>query len=348
VIAGKTSASVRPGGQLSYQVTLEEPAAYAYRCVPNRGAAQRGSLRVAHNVLIESDMDASDAMAILYLLRRDDVEVAAIVVDGDGEARCPTGATNALALVALAGKPNIPVGGGRPLPLEGSHAFPAVWRDFVDNLFGLPRPARPAREPAGSGEQVYRTAIQSAPGPVEVLTLGPPTELAAVLSADASLKRKIHSVTMMGGAVAVPGNITWPPVIGNQSAEWNFYVDPKAANDVFHSGLAITLVPLDATNSVPLNAAVAARLGGSPTATFVRRMIESLTPSSTLYFWDPLAAAVLVDPAIGRYADRRLAVVETEGPESGRSVQTADGGHVRLTISADQARFESSFVSTLG
>ncbi len=296
------------------------------------------------NVIVETDMDASDAMAILYLLRRADVVVAAIVVDGDGEARCPAGATNALSLTALAGKPKVPVGCGRSLPLQGTHAFPKNWRDAADNLWGLPRPARPARPPAGSGEHVLRAAIQSALGRVDVLTLGPPTELAAVLSADAALGAKIRSVTMMGGAVGVPGNIT-SPKIRNPHAEWNFYIDPHAANVVLRSGLPITLVPLDATNHVPLNAAVAARLGGSPSAAFVQRLLRSMPPS--LYFWDQLAAAVLIDPAIGRYADKRLAVIERENSDSGRTVQAADGGRVRVTVSADRARFESSFASTL-
>ena len=222
-------------------------------------------------------------MALLYLLRRADVEVTAIVVDGDGEARCPRGATNALSLAALAGKPDIPVGCGRPRPLKGPHAFPKAWRDAADNLWGLPRPARPARPPAGSGERVLRAALQSAPGRVDVLTLGPPTELAAVLlRRGAALRAKIRSVTMMGGAVGVPGNITLPPTIKNPHAEWNFYVDPIAANVVFRSGLPITLVPLDATNDVPLNAAVAARLGRSPSAAFVRRLIKSMPPSLLL------------------------------------------------------------------
>jgi len=300
------------------------------------------------NVIVETDMDASDAMALLYLLRRADVEVTAIVVDGDGEARCPIGATNALSLAALAGTPDIPVGCGRPRPLKGAYAFPKAWRNAADNLYGLPRPARPARPPAGSGERVLRAALQSAPGRVDVLTLGPPTELAAVLlRGGTALRAKIRSVTMMGGAVGVPGNITWPPTIENPHAEWNFYVDPRAANVVFRSGLPITLVPLDATNDVPLNAAVAARLGRSPSAAFVRRLIGVYPPSFEFYFWDQLAAAVLVEPAIGRYANRRLAVIESVGPESGRTVRAADGARVRVTMSADRARFESSFTSTL-
>ena len=303
---------------------------------------------VPRNVIVETDMDASDAMALLYLLRRADVEVTAIVVDGDGEARCPRGATNALSLAALAGKPDIPVGCGRPQPLQGAHVFPKAWRDAADNLWGLPRPARPARAPAGSGEQVFRAALQSAAGRVDVLTLGPPTELAAVLlRGGAAVSAKIRSVTMMGGAVGVPGNITWPPTITNPYAEWNFYVDPTAANVVFRSGLPITLVPLDATNDVPLNAAVAARLGRSPSAAFVRRLIKLFPPAFELYFWDQLAAAVLVEPTIGRYANKRLTVIEREGPESGRTVQAADGARVRVTIAADRARFERSFTSTL-
>jgi inosine-uridine nucleoside N-ribohydrolase len=267
-------------------------------------------------------------------------------VDGDGEARCPKGATNALSLAALAGKPDIPVGCGRPRPLKGTHAFPTGWRNAADNLYGLPRPTGPA-PPAGSGERVFRAALQSAPGRVDVLTLGPPTELAAVLlRGGAALSAKIRSVTMMGGAVGVPGNITFPPTIKNPHAEWNFYVDPTAANVVFRSGLPITLVPLDATNDVPMSAAVAARLGQSPSAAFVQRLIKLFPPFDS-YFWDQLAAAVLADPTIGRYTNRRLAVIEREGPESGRTVQAADGAQVRVTIAADRARFEKSFTSTL-
>jgi inosine-uridine nucleoside N-ribohydrolase len=326
-----------------------QAAAGATAMATSASGAPATASAVPRNVIVETDMDVSDAMALLYLLRRADVEVIAIVVDGDGEARCPRGATNALSLAALAGNPDIPVGCGRPRPLKGTHAFPKGWRDGTDNLWGLlPQPARPARPPAGSGERVFRAALQSAPGPVDVLTLGPPTELAAVLlHGGAALSGKIRSVTMMGGAVGVPGNITWPPTIKNPHAEWNFYVDPAAANVVFRSGLPITLVPLDATNDVPLNAAVAARLGRSPSAAFVRRLIKVYPPAPDFYFWDQLAAAVLVEPTIGRYANKRLTVIEREGPESGRTVQAADGARVRVTIAADRARFERSFTSTL-
>jgi inosine-uridine nucleoside N-ribohydrolase len=302
--------------------------------------------RVAHTVVVETDMGTDDVMALLYLLRRPDVRVVAIVVDGNGIARCPPGATNALSLAALAGKPNIPVGCGRKRPLKGAHAFPGEWRDGGADFWGLGRPAKPRRAAAASGARVLRSAIQAASRPVEVLTLGPPTELAAFLSARPALKSKIRSVTMMGGAVGVPGNLERPE-LANPHAEWNVYIDPYATSVVLRSGLPVTLVPLDATNSVPINAAVAGRLGRSPTAVFVRDLIRLFAPLPGQYFWDPLAAAILVEPAIGSYATTRVTVIEDEGSESGRTVERADGARVRVTMSAHRARFERSFTSTL-
>jgi inosine-uridine nucleoside N-ribohydrolase len=309
------------------------------------GAAAAPNSVSPRTVIVETDMAQDDAMAILFLLRHPDVRVAAIVVDGNGMVRCPPGAANALSLAALAGKPSIPVGCGRKRPLEGSHAFPTEWRRGAGDFWGLGRPAKPARAPAGTGQQVLRSAIGSAKGQVDVMTLGPPTELAVLLSSSSALKKKIRSVTMMGGAVGVPGNVR--PVIDNAFAEWNFYIDPRATSVVFRSGLPITLVPLDATSHVPLNAGVARRLGRSRTAAFVRDLIGMFTSLPAQYFWDPLAAAIVVEPGIGSYANKRLSVVEAEGAESGRTVETVDGAPVRVTISANKARFERSFTSTL-
>ena len=346
VIGAYASKRLKPGKRAVVEATLDEPGAYPYRCAPRRGAVRRGTFNVQHAVLIETDMAADDVMAILYLLMRPDVNVRAIAVDGTGEVHCPTGATNALSLIALAGKPSIPVGCGRSLPLQGRHAFPAPWRQRVDGFFGLPLPATPAGSPAGSAEEVLRAAIEAAPGRVEVLTLGPPTEIAAALSSSPTVGSRLRSITMMGGAVDVPGNLA-AGGIANPYAEWNVYVDPHAVNVVFRSGVPVTLVPLDATRFVPMNMAVAGRLGQSATAAFVRRLIEWILPTGSYDFWDPLAATVLVDPAVASYAQKRLVVIEDEGAESGRMIERQSGPPVRTAISVDRSRFENTFVETL-
>ena len=151
---------------------------------------------------------------------------------------------------------------------------------------------------------------------------------------------------MMGGAVDVPGNLA-AGGIANPYAEWNVYVDPHAVNVVFRSGVPVTLVPLDATRFVPMNMAVAGRLGQSATAAFVRRLIEWILPTGSYDFWDPLAATVLVDPAVASYAQKRLVVIEDEGAESGRMIERQSGPPVRTAISVDRSMFENTFVETL-
>ena len=92
-------------------------------------------------VIIDTDMAADDWMAILYLLNRTDITVEAITVTGAGEAHCGPGVENALKLINLAGKTNIPVACGPEVPLSGGHTFPAGWRTSVDNLLGLDLPS---------------------------------------------------------------------------------------------------------------------------------------------------------------------------------------------------------------
>ncbi len=135
--------------------------------------------------------------------------------------------------------------------------------------------------------------------------------------------------------------------ISNAYAEWNAYIDPHAVNVVFRSGAPVTLVPLDATRFVPMTTDVANRLGRSRSASFVRQLIDKTAPLGAVYFWDPLAAAIVVDPKIAAYAGKRLAVLEKEGPQSGRVVERKDGARVRTAISAKRPRFEETFAAAL-
>jgi len=101
--------------------------------------------------------------------------------------------------------------------------------------------------------ELLTSVIQSSPIKVTVLTLGPVTNVAEALQKSPSLIDNIERVYLMGGAVNVPGTVGTSGVgITNTTAEWNIYVDPYAANFVVQSNAPITLVPLDATNQVPM------------------------------------------------------------------------------------------------
>jgi inosine-uridine nucleoside N-ribohydrolase len=131
------------------------------------------------------------------------------------------------------------------------------------------------------------------------------------------------------------------------------YVDPHAAQLVLSSGAPTTLVPLDATNHVPLTDSFYRRLKAdhvSPVAGFVFDVLTkryALIQSGGYYFWDPLAAAVLTDESLATFETRALSIIETEGPESGSTQPSAGGARVRMAVSASGERFEQVFLSTL-
>ena len=93
-------------------------------------------------------MASDDVMAILYLLSRPDVSIRAITISGTGETHCEPGVRNALGLVALAGKADIPVACGREKPLQGDTEFPAAWRAGVEKIRGVTLPK--GGEPSGA------------------------------------------------------------------------------------------------------------------------------------------------------------------------------------------------------
>ena len=196
----------------------------------------------AQPVIIDTDMAADDWLAILYLLGQPDLDILAITVTGAGEAHCDAGTQNALDLALLAGRPDIPVSCGRETPLVGNHVFPEEWRKAVDAMFWLSLPVSDRKVADETAVGMLTRIIRESPQKVHVITLGPLTNLAEALNADPGLVENLEMITIMGGAVDVPGNVGTSSSIQNQTAEWNFYVDPQAALDVLEAGAPITLV----------------------------------------------------------------------------------------------------------
>jgi pyrimidine-specific ribonucleoside hydrolase len=304
-------------------------------------------------MVIDTDMGIDDILAILYMLQRPDVEVKAITVAGDGLAHCDAGTRHALGLVAIAGASNIPVACGRSKPLQGDHAFPNDWRNAGDNLAGISWPD----SGAGSGQsavELIQSTIKSSPQKVALLTLGPLTNVAEALQADSTLIDKVQMITIMGGAVDVPGNVRDIPLsTPNRTAEFNIFVDPHAANIVFGSGAPITLVPLDASNQVPYaeyfyRALESQHVTPAAAAAFdLAKANSAIFQPGANYWWDPLAAVISTDDSVAKLETKRLGVVETEGEESGRTKVTDDGTNIRVAVSVDAPRFEEVFLSTL-
>ncbi len=156
----------------------------------------------------------------------------------------------------------------------------------------------------------------------------------------------------MGGAIDVTGNVATDPAgMGTPGpAEWNVYADPAAADAVFRSGIPITLVPLDATNDVPVDAAFVGALEADHTAAGADVAYELLARVGVTgfdYLWDALAAVVAVDETVATIEPMTLAVVTEEGPDSGRTIRADDGAEIRVATGADRAAFEERFLAGL-
>lgn len=306
-------------------------------------------------VVIDTDMGTDDAMAILFLLRRPDVEIKAITVTGAGLAHCEQGVQNALRLLALADYKGIPVTCGRTTPISGTHAFPAEWREGADTLYGLSLPAARTTASPSTAVELLGSVLQGSSEKVTVLALGNLTNLAEALDAKPSLAGRIASLYIMGGAITVPGNIGDSPGVTppNPHAEWNIYVDPVAAAKVLAAIDTVSMVGLDATNHAPITEAFVQRIEQDrqrPEAEFVYQLLSSdmdYVRSGTYFFWDPLAAAAMAQENLVTFQPMRVRVIQEEGESSGRTQQSDQGRPVQAGISADRETFEKLLLDTL-
>jgi inosine-uridine nucleoside N-ribohydrolase len=302
-----------------------------------RSATQPGS-PVSH-VIVHTDMGSDDIIALAYLLKEPEVVVDAVVVAGDGLVHRDPGVTHARELIASLRVGDIPVGGGLEAPSSGTRTFPREWRETSDQFYGLTLPAV-ASAPAEDGVALLTSAVISSDG-VTIVELAPQTDLASALTATPSLRNQIDRIVAMGGAFDVPGNVAAEP-----AAEWNLYIDPQAAEEVQGSGVPITLVPLDATKDLALTTLFMGALADDLRAPGVGRVYQLLKMNPYLignsYLWDPLAAALAVDPSLAVMSDRPVRI------DAGTGSTSAEGSlQMRVAGSADALGIESRLIAAL-
>jgi inosine-uridine nucleoside N-ribohydrolase len=300
-------------------------------------------------LIIDVDMEASDVYTLAYALTLPDHDVRAVTVTGTGVGTCPAGAANAAAIAAVMGRPDIPVACGSSEPIGLGHAFPDPWRAAADALYGISLPpARPTDEPA---TELMARVLEGSPAPVDILVVGPMTNLAQVLADRPSLAANVRRVVAMAGAVDAEGNVGANLYPG--SPEWNVWADPAATAAVLESGVPVVLVPLDATNLVPIDADWFATLetshgtaGASLTYELLARNPFMLTGGQ--FWWDPLAATFLERPDVLQLEERTIRVRATPGREFGRTVVDPTGQTVSVAVGADPLAFEEAFSAGLG
>lgn len=195
---------------------------------------------MARSVIIDTDIafgspdaDVDDALAVLSAFSLG-LEVKALTAVG-GNVSADKASRNLDRLLARIGKSDVPHSYSCSEPMDPSRWVHGRWNmskeQFVSgSLF-------PGKL---SSVELMRRTIMESDSCVTIVTIGPMTNLALLLTMYPDSAGKIDSVYSMGGSVSMPG-------VGNGPAEFNIKADPEAAEIVFSSGIPVTLFPLDVT-----------------------------------------------------------------------------------------------------
>jgi purine nucleosidase len=264
------------------------------------------------DVLIDTDPGIDDALALILALRSPELDVKGISVV-HGNVPVDQGTANAIKVLELVGRTDVPVAPGAPAPL----LRPARDARIVhgeDGLAGaLPDP--PQASPVEDYGPAFLTrTLEAAARPITVITLGPLTNLAIALLASPQLRERIERLYVMGGAVRSEGN-TIP------GAEYNIHCDPEAAAIVLRAGVPITLIGLNVTMRCVFPRELSERLrdADDPVQRFVGRATSPVAELYRRYYGiegcamhDPLTVAAAIDPMVIRGQEVWIDV-ETKG-----------------------------------
>lgn len=304
-------------------------------------------------LIFDDDGSPDGVIALLYLLRHPQVDVRAVTVS-QGEAHPQVFSRHISQLLSMLGKDDIPVGFGRETPLEGDNAFPEPWRKASDRFFEIPLQDSPAAFSARPATDVLLETLSESDEPMMVFISGTHTNLAEALRIDPEIAQKISSVYVMGGSIYVPGNIEsdWPE-IHNAVAEWNIWVDPQAAHEVFASGIPVHLVPLDATNQVIWTDADAQGWASSSApeslmaSAFLNWMLQSWELDAA-YVWDLVAAVAATDPRLCPEVLLSLDVRIDPGPEQGQTMLLDGPANARVCLDPNPGQVRALVAQILG
>ena len=240
-------------------------------------------------LILDCDPGHDDALAIVVALARPEIELLAVTtVAGNAGLRETT--RNALRVLALLGRTDVPVAAGAPGPL----LHPLHVADDVHGASGLegadlPEPRSEVR-PEGAIE-LMRSILERAAEPVTIAAVGPLTNIALLVRTHPELLDRIDSFRIMGGGVT-EGNTT-------ASAEFNIWQDPDAARIVLDAGRPVTLITLDTTHQALFTEVEMARLEGlgTPAGRIFADLLRFFTRfHRQRYGWDgsPIHDAVVV------------------------------------------------------
>src|SRR6516162_4041223 len=291
-------------------------------------------------VIIDTDPGADDALAILLALNSPELKVEALTVV-PGNVVAEQGLENALKILSLAGRCDIPVAGGAKHPLNQKLITAEYWHG-KNGLANIELPASKCKADPRFGPDLIIELVHKYPRELTLIPVGPLTNIALAVSKDPSIVPLVKDIVIMGGSIS-GGNV-------NGAAEANIYNDPEAAEIVFNAGWTVTMVGSDVGERTLMTRKHLVELQAShgPESDFVGKLADFyLTRSeksgySGAAMYDPLAVGTVVDPTLVTLKDMHVDV-ETKGEFTrGETVANRMGSNELNILHGDHYEIEGT------
>jgi inosine-uridine nucleoside N-ribohydrolase len=273
-------------------------------------------------------------MALMLALNSPELDVRAVTVV-PGNVTAAQGLDNALRLVSLANRCDIPVAAGAQHPLFQKLTTAEFWHG-KNGLANIELPASKCKGDGRFAPDLIIQMVHAAPHEITLVPVGPLTNIALAVEKDPSIVPLVKEVVLMGGSIS-GGNV-------NAAAEANISNDPEAAQIVFQAGWPLTMVGLDVANKTLLTREYLDQLGGThgPVNDFIYQVAKFLVELSAKFgfpgtpMYDPLAVGVAIDSTLVKAPEMHVDV-ETRGEFTrGETVANRQGYVERNVLHGDR------------
>ncbi len=272
-------------------------------------------------IIIDTDPGVDDALTLLLALASPEIKLEALTTV-HGNTNVDNTTRNALAVLEFAKAGNLPVAKGCSLPLlvPLHQSGDAVHGQGGIGNTSLPEPTSTVVKQHAIDYLIERVLAE--PNELTIFPIGPLTNIALAIRKEPRFAKAVKELVIMGGAIRAGGNIT-------PAAEFNTHADPHAAHIVFHSGIPITLIPLDVTYKCLLTSEDIERLNriDAPIAKFVRDATAVYMDFYKKYegfngcaLHDPLTLAVIIAPELFTFEDHYVDVDISGGISMGKTL----------------------------
>ena len=288
----------------------------------------------AKKIIIDTDPGTDDALALMLALNSPELDVRAVTVV-PGNVTAAMGLENALRMISLANRCDIPVAGGAQHPLFQKLITAEFWHG-KNGLGNVELPPSKCKVDPRFGPDLIIQLVHASPHEITLVPVGPLTNIALAVEKDPSIVPLVKEVILMGGSIS-GGNVT-------AAAEFNIHNDPEAAQIVFQAGWPLTMVGLEVGDKALFTHKYLDELGQTrgPVNDFIVSVLKFMvdlsgtfgSPGSPMY--DPSAVAVAIDSSLVKVQEMHVAV-ETRGEFTrGETVGNRHGEVERNVLHGDR------------